>query len=327
MATSGTVGQTSFQVVQLIESAVRRCGKLTSTITAEQLDTARQCLFWTLTDLAVNRSSALWVQQRLVLPVAVAQARYTLPAGVERLLSPLLRQGVYTTGVVGNVTYATGTAVLSGVATLSAVGTYVLALESSPNGTTWTERGRSGPWAVSAAGAQLGVDSQSYPAEVQWRMRIVSGPAAATITASTFLSSGRDLPMSLYNITEYSQLPNKNTASTTPLQLYYDRQVSPEIVLWPVPSVAGPQLVIWVRRAVQDVGDLNGNLELPARWHRAVMAQLAVHLIDEMPANEVDRTRRPDLVADAMDARTAAEGEESDGAPLRLAPNVGVYTK
>ncbi len=325
MATSGTVGLTSFDIIQIIESAVRRCGKLTSTITSEQLDIARQCLYWALTDLAVNRSSALWVQQRLVLPVVVGQARYPLPPGVERLLSPLLRQGSYSTGTVAAVTYATATAVLSAVATVNTAGTYTLALDSSPDGVTWTERGRSGPW-YTEANTQLGVDAQSYPAELQWRVRIASGPAGAAVTASAYLYAGRDIPISLLNITEFSQLPNKNAASTTPLQMYYDRQTTPTIVLWPVPSVVGPQLVLWVRRAVQDVGALSGQLELPGRWHRAVTAQLALHLIDELPTNEVDRARRPDIEADALAARTAAEGEESDGAPLRLMPNIGVYT-
>ena len=85
-------------------------------------------------------------------------------------------------------------------------------------------------------------------------------------------------------------------------------------------------MILWVRRDVQDVGALSGQLELPARWYRAVTAQLTLHLMDELPANEVDRTRRPDIVTDAQDARAAAEGEESDGAPLRLLPNIGVYT-
>lgn len=328
MSTSGTVGQTSVDVIRLIESAVRRCGKISSTLTPEQLDSAKQCLFWVLVDLTTNHGMTLWCITRLVVPLNAAQTRYTLPAGVEALLNPLLRRGSYSTGTAGAVTYAAETAVLSASATVSAAGTYTLALDSSPDGATWTARGTSGPWTLSTdSGLQMGVDAEATPAELQWRVRIVTGPVGATITASEFVYAATDIPMSQLSRDDYANQPSKSSSSSTPLQFYFDRQTPyAQIVVWPVPSITGPQMILWAQRQVQDVGALTDTLDLPQRWQRAVMLKLACEMMHELPANEIDPTRAPDLKDSAATAVRFAEDGETDGAPVVWLPNIGGYS-
>lgn len=328
MSTSGTVAQTAVDVMQLIESATRRCGKVSSTLTSEQVDVAKRCLFWALVDLTTNHGMTLWCISRLVVPLNAAQTRYTLPAGVESLHNNLLRRGSYSTGAAGAVTYSADTAVLSASATVSAAGTYTLALDSSPDGATWTPRGSAGPWTLSAdSGLQMGVDAEAPPAALQWRVRIVSGPVAATVTASTFVYAASDTPMSQLSRDDYANYPNKASTSAAPLQLYFDRQTPhAQIVVWPVPSLTGPQMILWVQRQVQDVGALTNTLDLPQRWQRATMLRLACELMQELPASDADRTRWPELKGEAAEALMYAENAETDGAPVTWMPNIGGYS-
>ena len=66
MATSQTVGRTSVSVTSLVEHAFRRCGKLASTISGELQMSAKENLFFLLTDLA-NRGLSLFCQKKTVL--------------------------------------------------------------------------------------------------------------------------------------------------------------------------------------------------------------------------------------------------------------------
>ena len=52
MATSGTVGQTVVTVQNLIDSGARRAGKLAEELTVEQVQAAKQSLYYVLSNLA-----------------------------------------------------------------------------------------------------------------------------------------------------------------------------------------------------------------------------------------------------------------------------------
>ena len=51
MAYSGTVGQTTISVQQLIDHGARRSGKLAEELTIEQVQSARESLFYILSNL------------------------------------------------------------------------------------------------------------------------------------------------------------------------------------------------------------------------------------------------------------------------------------
>ena len=51
MATSGTVGQTVVTVQNLIDNGARRSGKLAEELTVEQVQSAKQSLFFLLSNL------------------------------------------------------------------------------------------------------------------------------------------------------------------------------------------------------------------------------------------------------------------------------------
>lgn len=74
-----------------------------------------------------------------------------------------------------------------------------------------------------------------------------------------------------------------------------------------------------------DVGDLNGQLEIPQRWNQAIQFLLAHQMSMIMPG--VDVARITYLEGQAEKYFQMAENEERDKAPIYFAPNISVYTR
>lgn len=139
-------------------------------------------------------------------------------------------------------------------------------------------------------------------------------------------SMGSEITMARLNRDDYSSLPIK-TSQGIPTQYWYDRQIIPRITLWPVPnaSAAAGSLSVWYHRQIEDVGQLTNTLDLPTRWLEAVVTNLAVRMMQELP--QVDMARLQMLQASAADALAQAEAEETDSAPINLAPDLSAYTR
>jgi len=90
MAYSGTVGQTVITVSKLIDHGARRCGKLAEDLTSEQLLSARESLFFLLSNLA-NRGIQYWAINKLVVGLNPDQYIYYLPTGTIDALNVLYR--------------------------------------------------------------------------------------------------------------------------------------------------------------------------------------------------------------------------------------------
>ena len=110
MATSGTVGQTVINVQTLIDHGARRCGKLAEELTSEQQLSARESLFFLLSNLA-NRGIQYWAITKVVIGMTANKYIYSLPVGAIDVLNALYRtlsrpSGSYASsagGVVANV--------------------------------------------------------------------------------------------------------------------------------------------------------------------------------------------------------------------------------
>jgi len=76
---------------------------------------------------------------------------------------------------------------------------------------------------------------------------------------------------------------------------------------------------------VMDVGDLNGQLEIPQRWNQAIQLMLAHQMSLILP--QVDLARTQYLEGQAEKYFTMAENEERDKSPIYFAPNISVYTR
>lgn len=330
MATSGTIGTTSVNVTSLIEHAFRRCGKLASTISSELQLSAKENLYFLLSDLA-NRGISLWCINKAILGVTAKNAVYDLPVGTVDVLNVLYRTSVAMTGAtISGVDY-TGISLTSADSATNAAIQFTsatsasLVVESSDDAATWTQRASIQPVSTPAM-RWVSVDIDNTVSALFWRVRDTSG-TLPSVSSVSFSNTPYELPVGATNKDDYASLPNKAFAGNKALTYWYDKQITPRLWVWPVPDSPGDQIVVWNHRQIQDVGTLTDSLEIPQRWHESIIFTLACRVAIELPPGELPSGRLEYLEGKAKEHLERAEDGESDGSPLKLAPNVRGYSR
>lgn len=332
LATSGTVNATVIDVTTLMEHAVRRCGKLPSTMSSELQQSAVESLFFLLTDLT-NEGVSLWCVKKAVLPLYPGVTTYQLPPGMDDVLALNYRTSTPLTG--GSLISGAGWAGYDFTVavdptnvqiTFSAASLPALVVESSTDNITWVQAASFlKPQTPIVAGTALAQDLDSTGPAQYWRVRDTSG-TLPPYSALTFNSVPAEVPMTPYNRDDYMALPNRAFQSNKSLQYWYDKQIQPQLWLWPVPASAD-QIVLQYTRQIQDVGSLTNAIEVPSRWYEYVLFTWAARIGVELPAGELPPGRLDYLEAKSEHHLNRAAGGESDGAPFRLAPMISGYTR
>lgn len=357
MAYSGTVGQTVISVSKLIDHGARRCGKFAEDLTSEQLLSARESLFFLLSNLA-NRGIQYWAINKLVVGLNPDQYIYSLPKGTIDTLNVLYRTmnrptGSYSSsagGIVANafdndintwcqqgsangnieVFYGTNNPIYAGsvgiMPYVAGGGTAVwsLALEYSVDNLTWQTLYDYGQVTVTDK-QWIWQDIDPGQSVTYYRIRAYNG---TTLALREFYigNNSREIMMSRLNRDDYTNLPNKNFTANQPYQFWFDRTIpQPSIYLWPTPSDPFVQMTVWYSRQIEDVGALTDELEVPQRWYEAVVMMLAHRMSLELP--QVDMARVQYLEAQAEKYLFQAEQEERDKSPIYFAAQIGCYTR
>jgi hypothetical protein len=357
MAYSGTVGQTVITVQQLIDHGARRCGKLAEELTSEQVTSAKESLFFFLSNLG-NLGINYWAIDKLVIGLNANQGIYSLPIGAIDALNVLYRTmnqptGTYTSsagGVTANVaddditTYcqqssANGNIVAnyggSNPQYIGSIGlmpyvsgggsaTWSYYYQSSADGITWTTLYTATN--VTVTDKQWIWQDIDPGANVQYYRIQAFGGTTLAIREWYLGNNSREIQMSRLNRDDYTNLPNKNFTANQPFQFWFDRTIpQPTMYLWPVPSSTFVQMTVWYSRQIQDVGALSGQLEIPQRWYEAVLMNLSHRMGLELPGVQLDRITYLEKMAQQY--LNDAEAEERDKSPIYLAPNISVYTR
>ena len=126
-------------------------------------------------------------------------------------------------------------------------------------------------------------------------------------------------PLSTY---EYAALPNK-TVMAPPNQYWFNRQITPEITLWPVPDeTQSYTLVLRYLRQIEDASLVNGTMpQIPYRWIDAFVAGLAARLA-QIYAPEKAQV----LDAKAERAWLIAAKEDTEDVPIFVQPQLSYYS-
>lgn len=321
----------------VIEHAFRRCGKLASTISSELQLSAKENLFFLLSDLA-NRGISLWCIQKNILAVTPNQITFDLPRGTVDVHTTLYRTKTDLAGdTISGAGYQgidLGDGLDDAVYTVTlgftaAATTPTIVLESSADNVTWTALITVTSGISLAAGALVCADSDNSTTARYWRVRDTSG-TLATVSTLTFSTDPMEVPMAKLSNDDYTALPNKAFAVPTgskSLQFWYDKQINPRIWIWPASQGSIDQIVVWTHRQIQDVGALTNTLEIPQRWLESVILTLACRCALELPAGELPPGRYELLSAEAERHLVQAENSESDGAPIRLTPRIACYSR
>ena len=352
MAYSGTVGQTVINVQTLIDHGARRCGKLAEELTSEQVLSARQSLYFLLSDLG-NRGIQFWTITKKVIGLTADKYIYDLPKGSIDLWNTLYRtmsrpSGSYTTsagGTVANaydgdvdtictqtstngnisVNYGVSNPIYIGSIGLlpASTGTWSIIYEYSIDGTTWKTLVDLGSVAV-VDNEWIWTDIVAGQTVSYYRCRVYNG-TTLSVRELYFGNNSLEVQMSSLNRDDYTNLPNKDFTANQPYQYWFNRQIpNPQIYIWPVPSTAFVQMVCWYSRQIEDVGALTDELEIPQRWYEAVQMMLAHKMSLELPQVAMDRIGYLEKMAEKH--LYIAEQEERDRSPIYWAPNISVYT-
>lgn len=348
VTTSGTVAQTRFTTQQLIDHAFRRCGIQPSTVSGENLETARELLFMTLSALAA-KGIALWcVEKQLVgLNEGVAAARCA--EGTVDILDVALRSTTRIESTAANNALASLANVIDDdIETSSDLGvlgdaitltltedSHVTSIGILPGvSATWdmtVECYQSGAW-VTVGDATVTVEDFQWlwiPVEGVTRaskVRLSVAAGASFIVRELYAgTSGREIPLSKISRTDYARTTTMDTLGR-PVQFWLDkRREQAYLTLWPTPSsdMTFQHLVVYTQRHVQDVGEFYQIIEVPQRWYKAVIALLAQDLAVEMPDVAPEIPERTKL--DAMERLAEAWSGETDASRIRLRANLRGY--
>ena len=357
MAYSGTVGTTVITVQTLIDHGARRCGKLAEELTSEQVLSARESLFFLLSNL-INIGIQYWAINKQVYGLTADKYIYDLPLGGNDVLNVLYRRlsrptptnaGGYTSsagGLVGfaydgdidtictqasvngniSVDYGTDNPIYIGSIGIlpASTGTWSIIYEYSLDGTTWETLVDLGEIAV-ADNEWIWTDIVAGQTTRWYRVRGYNG-TTLSLREWYLGNNSTEITMARLNRDDYTNLPNKNFTANQPFQFWFNRTIpQSKIYLWPVPSDTFIQMTVWYSRQVMDVGDLYGELEVPQRWYMAVVSMLAHQMALELPG--VDMNRVAYLEGQAAKYLSQAEDEERDKSPVYFAPNISVYTR
>jgi hypothetical protein len=350
MAYSGTVGATVVNVQKLIDHAARRAGKLAEELTVEQVNAARESLYFVLSEL-VNTGINYWCVEKKVIGLQANKQVYDMPVGFNDVLNALYRKmnrpsGAYSsssgiainafdgnidtvctqTSTNGNISiYYSSPVYVGSIGVLPGVSASItVVFEYSTDGITWQTLYSPGQqtW---VNGEWLWYDIETGQNCQYYRMRAING-GTLVVRELFFGNNSTEITMARLNRDDYTNLPNKNFTANQPFQFWLTRTLPlSQMNLWPVPSDPFVQVVVWYSRQVMDVGALTDELEIPQRWYMAILNMLAHQMALELPA--IDPARIQYLAAQADKSFMLAEQEERDKSPITMAPNILCYTR
>ena len=351
MAYSGTTNQTKISVAQLIEYAFREAGKTAEEQTPEYIDAAKQALYYILQNSS-NRGVNLWLLENQLYGTVTDQQTITLP---ESTIDIREANWVYTVipGITAALPVSNTTAPnafaqnLDLIATASApnnwigagytggqrvfyvgwnsygTSTYNFAFETSDDGITWTTRETFPEVTLNDRQWQY-YPITTTPLYNYYRLRETVA-STFSVRQIVFSTSQQVIPLARLNRDDYWNLPNKQFPSDRSLQYWYDRQINPQMYLWPIPSNDFQMLQLIIEKQIEDVGNLSNELYIPNRWIPAVQAWLSHELSMQIPG--VDQNRIAYLEARYKEWLNSAEQEERDKSPIYFQPNYSYYTR
>ena len=275
MSYSGTVGTTVVSTQKFIDQGARMSGKLAEELTVEQVQAAKQSLFFILSNL-INQGINYWCISKKVYGMNADQFQYLLPQGGNDVLNALYRRlnrptpatggGYFSSGGVTGlafdnnvltsdvqtspngyigINYGQNNPIYAGSIGIlpSTSGSFHILLEWSNDGVTWNTLQDTGvtTW---VSGTWLWYDIDPGVTCQYYRMRETGG---GTLSVAEFFvgNNSTEITMARLNRDDYTNLPSKNFTANQPFQFWLNRTIpQATITLWPTPSDPFVQMVV-----------------------------------------------------------------------------------
>ena len=359
MAYSGTYNQTKINVDELISYAYRDAGKTSEEMTPEYVQAGKQALFYILQN-SVNRGINIWLQEVVVLGAQTNQQVLTMPSNCVDVLeanwiymiNPTFTSTLPTSNANVPLLFdQSGNADLNLFATTTLLANYFGAAYSQPTRLYYVGFNAYAPGGSATYNLDFQVSNdgvtwttwESFPAvtlnDRQWQYynidptqgfsyyRLNNRTAGSTysLRAIQFAQSQQVIPLARLNRTDYFSLPNKQFPSERSLQYWFNRQIDPEMYLWPVPNNNFQAFSMILECQPQDVGSLTNELYMPDRAINYFQSALSHRLSMQLPGIDINRVQYLEKLA--LEARTQFEEEDRDKSPIYFQPNISYYTR
>lgn len=351
MATSGTVSTTVTQTIKVIDHAFRKCGKVPQQVVSEDLQVAKELLYFFLSTLA-NKGIALWAIQKHIFPMYQGEQTVVCPLGTVDMLNANFRTlqrvtgtATSTEGVAANafdgdldtaciqttpagyiqVQYAEATTICNFGLMPNSTGVWDIEIQASNDGSTWVTVYEDEEFEA-LLGKWTWFDIEGLIPYVYFRLQ-ANGATVLNVTEFVTANMPNEIPLYKMSRDEYSNLPDKFFQGQ-PVQYWYDKQINqPLMVLWPAPQLqfTFAQIVVYTQRYIQDIGTLSQEIEIPQRWYLAIISELARLL--SMSIKDVAEHLKPVIANEAKFQLQSAWDSETDSSPVRLQPNISPYTR
>ena len=128
--------------------------------------------------------------------------------------------------------------------------------------------------------------------------------------------SNTDFDLTRLSRGDYLSIPNKTTQGR-PSQFFFNRQITPQITLWPTPENSTDQIVYYFIRRIEDADALTNNVELPFRFLPCAVAGMAYYIALKKAPERIQLLKN---VYEEEFQRAADEDE--DRVSLKLQPDI-----
>ena len=144
---------------------------------------------------------------------------------------------------------------------------------------------------------------------------------SAVIRTNAGLSTQSDISLTRVSRDAFINIPSKNTQGR-PSQYYIDRQINPQVKLWPTPDNVSTYTLVYDRLVrIDDADSAINTMEVPFRFYPCLAAGLAYYLAMKKAPERVSLLK---AVYEEEFERAAAE--DRDRASLSLTPSRDYYT-
>jgi hypothetical protein len=201
--------------------------------------------------------------------------------------------------------------------------TYTLAVEYSFDNVTWITAYLSPSQQYNVTQTNWLVVEQAVNARA-WRIRETGGATLRIqqlyFDQPTNVGTG-DRLLTALSRSEYMAIPGKMN-SGFPSGYYFDEEIAPTIILWPVPSTNNQATSVLYTgyRYAQDVTQMFQNIEVPQRFYDALVAGLSSRLSLKFKPDRYQLMKY-----DALEAYAIAAKTDFENVTIRFQPDFGRY--
>ncbi|MGL5716276.1 MAG: hypothetical protein ACRCX2_24875 [Paraclostridium sp.] len=340
-----TSGRYTFQVIEvevIIREAFERIGILGEFVEAQKLLAARNSINFLLLEW-MNKSVNLWTLQSTYLALTPNQGQYTLTDTISDVIQANLRtftrqlngtatasnggialnafdgdpQTVCDAGNNGNISYDYGAGVTQQINFIgvqsSVTRNYTLLLEISVDNLNWNVL-HTIPAQTFIDGVTVWIDVPIPVNARAYRIRETGG-IQLSLRELYFNNNVLDMPISNVSRYEYYTYPNKNLQGR-PSVFYFDRQITPVLNIWPVPTNQYNCMQYTFTKMMQDVGAFTNSLQIPSLFYPAMVWGVAYYMALKYAPQTASI-----MQSEYEKAFNLAAAEDAETTPLRISPD------